>query len=540
MSRKGKRAKGRRRESYGTALILTCIASLMLRVPLVHMTGEKGVAFGSFAIELYVAAGCFFAYGLSSATASLVRYRVRREQYGNAGRVLKDALLAGAFAGILCSVLLTLLGSEFAKSVLHQPVAGMCISIMAPAIVFEVMTGVWKGYFEGNGSHIPSSHSIIIKSIVMITASLISTGLLYRYGQKVSALLQDSVYAAAYGAVGISIGILVSSVAGFLHIVFVFLVYRKGSIRKEQQKNQDKGQHILRMLIGTSLPFMLYALLGRGILLLDCILFIRQKSEAADTVLLWGNYYGRCLPVLGIMALFCILFHEGYSRRVIYYMDREEFRMARERMAEFMQHIVLISLPVAVFTAVFSENLLNLFFKGNNAPLAQIVASGSILIPLFAISYACAELLIRMKKMRYVLSLEGITVVIHSILLIILLQSMGNSLFSILVAQIVPLAVFAVLSFILVFRGIQYRIDYMRGLAFPAATAAAAGLVCLVFNNLLSSFAGSTISMIICIPIGLVIYIVLLLLLKAVNEDEVQKLPLAGIILFIGKLTRLL
>lgn len=540
MSRKGKRAKGRRRESYGTALILTCIASLMLRVPLVHMTGEKGVAFGSFAIELYVAAGCFFAYGLSSATASLVRYRVRREQYGNAGRVLKDALLAGAFAGILCSVLLTLLGSEFAKSVLHQPVAGMCISIMAPAIVFEVMTGVWKGYFEGNGSHIPSSHSIIIKSIVMITASLISTGLLYRYGQKVSALLQDSVYAAAYGAVGISIGILVSSVAGFLHIVFVFLVYRKGSIRKEQQKNQDKGQHILRMLIGTSLPFMLYALLGRGILLLDGILFIRQKSEAADTVLLWGNYYGRCLPVLGIMALFCILFHEGYSRRVIYYMDREEFRMARERMAEFMQHIVLISLPVAVFTAVFSENLLNLFFKGNNAPLAQIVASGSILIPLFAISYACAELLIRMKKMRYVLSLEGITVVIHSILLIILLQSMGNSLFSILVAQIVPLAVFAVLSFILVFRGIQYRIDYMRGLAFPAATAAAAGLVCLVFNNLLSSFAGSTISMIICIPIGLVIYIVLLLLLKAVNEDEVQKLPLAGIILFIGKLTRLL
>ncbi len=540
MSRKGKRAKGRRRESYGTALILTCIASLMLRVPLVHMTGEKGVAFGSFAIELYVAAGCFFAYGLSSATASLVRYRVRREQYGNAGRVLKDALLAGAFAGILCSVLLTLLGSEFAKSVLHQPVAGMCISIMAPAIVFEVMTGVWKGYFEGNGSHIPSSHSIIIKSIVMITASLISTGLLYRYGQKVSALLQDSVYAAAYGAVGISIGILVSSVAGFLHIVFVFLVYRKGSIRKEQQKNQDKGQHILRMLIGTSLPFMLYALLGRGILLLDGILFIRQKSEAADTVLLWGNYYGRCLPVLGIMALFCILFHEGYSRRVIYYMDREEFRMARERMAEFMQHIVLISLPVAVFTAVFSENLLNLFFKGNNAPLAQIVASGSILIPLFAISYACAELLIRMKKMRYVLSLEGITVVIHSILLIILLQSMGNSLFSILVAQIVPLAVFAVLSFILVFRGIQYRIDYMRGLAFPAATAAAAGLVCLVFNNLLSSFAGSTVSMIICIPIGLVIYIVLLLLLKAVNEDEVQKLPLAGIILFIGKLTRLL
>lgn len=540
MSRKGKRAKGRRRESYGTALILTCIASLMLRVPLVHMTGEKGVAFGSFAIELYVAAGCFFAYGLSSATASLVRYRVRREQYGNAGRVLKDALLAGAFAGILCSVLLTLLGSEFAKSVLHQPVAGMCISIMAPAIVFEVMTGVWKGYFEGNGSHIPSSHSIIIKSIIMITASLISTGLLYRYGQKVSALLQDSVYAAAYGAVGISIGILVSSVAGFLHIVFVFLVYRKGSIRKEQQKNQDKGQHILRMLIGTSLPFMLYALLGRGILLLDGILFIRQKSEAADTVLLWGNYYGRCLPVLGIMALFCILFHEGYSRRVIYYMDREEFRMARERMAEFMQHIVLISLPVAVFTAVFSENLLNLFFKGNNAPLAQIVASGSILIPLFAISYACAELLIRMKKMRYVLSLEGITVVIHSILLIILLQSMGNSLFSILVAQIVPLAVFAVLSFILVFRGIQYRIDYMRGLAFPAATSAAAGLVCLVFNNLLSSFAGSTISMIICIPIGLVIYIVLLLLLKAVNEDEVQKLPLAGIILFIGKLTRLL
>ena len=91
MSRKGKEAKGRRKESYWTVLIFTCIASLILRVPLIYMTGEKGVAFGSFAIELYVAAGCFFTYGFSSATASLVRYRVRREQYGNAARVLKRA-----------------------------------------------------------------------------------------------------------------------------------------------------------------------------------------------------------------------------------------------------------------------------------------------------------------------------------------------------------------------------------------------------------------------------------------------------------------
>ena len=122
-------------------------------------------------------------------------------------------------------------------------------------------------------------------------------------------------------------------------------------------------------------------------------------------------------------------------------MDREEFRMARERMAEFMQHIILISFPVAVFTAVFSENLLNLFFKGNNASLAQAVATGSILIPLFAISYACAELLVRMRKMRYVLSLEGIAAITHGILMIVLLQSMGDSLFGILIAQIVPLAV---------------------------------------------------------------------------------------------------
>ena len=407
----------------------------------------------------------------------------------------------------------------------------MCISIMAPAIVFEIMTGVWKGYFEGNGSHIPSSHSIVIKSVVMITASLISTGILYRYGQKVSALLQDSIYAAAYGAIGISIGILISSVVGFLHILFVFLIYRKSSGRKEQLKNQDRGQHIFRMLMGTALPFMIYALLGRGILLLDGILFIRQKEGTADTVLLWGNYYGKCLPVLGIMILFCILFHEGYIRRIIYFMDREEFRMARERMAEFMQHIILISFPVAVFTAVFSENLLN---------LAQAVATGSILIPLFAISYACAELLVRMRKMRYVLSLEGIAAITHGILMIVLLQSMGDSLFGILIAQIVPLAVFTVLSFILVLRGIQYRIDYMRRLAFPAATAAAAGLVCLAFNKLLSSVAGSTVSMIICIPVGIVIYIILLLILKAISEDEIQKLPLAGMILFIGKLTRLL
>ena len=539
MSRKGKDAKGRRKENYSVILIISCIASLLLRIPLVCMTGEKGVAFGSFAIELYVAAGCFLTYGLSAATLSLVRYRVRREQFGNADRVLKNALLTGAFLGILCSVLLTLTGADLAGTVLRQPVAGMCISIMAPAIVFEIITGVWKGYFEGSGSRIPSSHSLIIKTAVMITATLIGTGILYRYGQKVSALLQDNIYAAADGAIGISSGILASSVIGFLHMLLVFLVYRKGG-RKESLKNQDRGQHIFRMLIGTAFPFALYAILGRGILLLDGIFFIRQKRETADNVLLWGNYYGKCLPVMGIIMLFCVLFHEGHIRRIIYYMDREEFRMAREKMTAFMRHIILLSFPVAVFMAVFSENLLNLFFRGNNTSLSQVVSAGSILVPLFTISYACAELLIHMRKTQYVISLEGIAVVIHVLVLMVLLPGMGDSLFSILIAQIVSSAVFTGLSFVLVLRGIQYRIDYMRGLAFPAATAAGAGLVCLAFNRLLVSFAGTTVSLIICLPVGIVIYIVLLLVLKALREEEIAELPLSGIILFIGKLARLL
>ena len=173
------------------------------------------------------------------------------------------------------------------------------------------------------------------------------------------------------------------------------------------------------MLIGTAVPFAGYAVFFRMIPLLDGIFFIRTAGEGIDAAQLWGNYYGKYLVVIGIICFLVSLGGTGQIKRIIYYIDREELRMAREKMSALVHQTALISIPAAIFTAVLSEDILNLLFKGNNASTALLVSFGSIIIIPFAFSGLFTEMLVRLDNMRYVIGYEAIALVIHIVLVIL-------------------------------------------------------------------------------------------------------------------------
>lgn len=533
--------KSSRKDSYIVVGIFSYVCSLILRIPLIYMIGEKGIAYFSLANEIYIAVGCLFTYGLSSAVSMLVRYRVRREQYKNAGKVLRGALTLAVVLGAVLSILFTFWGTFLARAVIKLPLAGLTICMMAPAVIFQILTGVFRGYFEGNGSRVPTMHSVLLETVVMITGGLIGAALLHKYGIKVSALLLNEDYAAAYGAMGASIGILAASIMGFLHMLLLFFLYR-GNARKQafrdSQRSQDKSFHLIHMLIGTAIPFAGYAVLYRIVPLLDGIFFVRTAGEGIDAVLLWGNYYGKYLVVTGVISLLAALPGTLQIKKVIYYVDREEFRMAREKTGQLVHQAALICIPAAVFTAVLSENLLNLLFKGNNEATATYVAFGSILIVLFGFADLFAGILLRMKRMRYVIGCEAISFAVHLVVLLILLENTGLSVMAVVISNIVSFAVLMILGFVLVVRGLQYKQEWLKTIAFTIIAAAVSGLLIMLLNRVLSPFAGTTIALVVCIPVAIIIYMLLLIVTKAVAEEELESMPLGGILLWFGRLIK--
>ena len=176
-----------KKDNYTIVLLLTCIAVLVFRIPLGYIIGDKGMAYFGTAYELYLLLGGVIGYGLEEATAVLVRYRMKREQIRSAQKVISRALLIGTGAGVVLGIVIGVLAHVLAEKQFIIPLSGMAIRMIAPVIVFYILTGILRGYFQGNGSRIPAMHSLILNTVFLFVGGLTGAVMMHGYGEKVEA-----------------------------------------------------------------------------------------------------------------------------------------------------------------------------------------------------------------------------------------------------------------------------------------------------------------------------------------------------------------
>ncbi len=535
---RSKREKTIRKDSYAIACIFTYILMLIFRIPLVHLIGEKGVGYYGIVYELFMVLTFFFSYGLSEATATMVRYRTKREQYKNADKVLKSAIsLACVIGGMICFVMF-LGGQVIADKIMQMSVCKIILWMMAPAVFFHILTGVFRGYFQGNGSKVPAIHSKILETVILFLGGIIGAILLYRYGGKVSALLMNQSFAAVYGALGATIGVLVASVICFLHILVLFFIYKRGSKRNEfrdSQKYVERQSHIIHIIIGTALPYAAFGCLFHAITFVDAILFMHFSKTSQNPVLTWGNYYGKCLPVVGIICVILSLLSLEPVRRFVFLAEREEYRVLKERMRTFIHQCMIWTMPSIIFTAVLSSNILSLFFEGSNADSANYLMWASIGIVFYVFGITFSHMFLRQRKIKYVVISGGIALVLHIMVIVILLQKTKLDMIALIIGNIVFYAVLTIIGFIYIIRNYQYTQEWIRSVAFPIASAGITGLIVMLLNKAFVPMTGEVISLCICLPVGILVYIILLLAIRSLNERELENMFMGRILIKIGK-----
>ncbi|MCM1135655.1 MAG: polysaccharide biosynthesis C-terminal domain-containing protein [Clostridium sp.] len=520
-----RKAVSPKRDNYTMISQLAFLVVLIFRIPLGYMTGDKGLAYFGLANELFLMTAGTVSYGLSEATAALVRYRIKREQLKSVKKTLRWAMLLGGVIGILFSLLFAFGGRAIAGNVLHLPLAGLSVCIMAPAIFFSILTGVFRGYFQGNGSKVPAVHSQILYTVFLFVGGLAGAGALHGYGKKVSALLQNSDYAASYGAMGASIGLLAASVFCFLHGLVLYTVYRNTSKKqgiREQQRNQDTGFYLLKMLLGGGFFYSLYFFSFQALPLLDQYLYFSSEGTG-DMTGSWGIYYGKCLVVIGVVCgiinLFC-----GISRGKSPLLEREEKRFAREKLGIFIHQCAVIAIPAAVFLAVFAENILNLLFKGSQKQAAVWLQIGSIAVVFCVLGSLFMEILLKNRRVNYAAVVGVIGLVFHMVAAVLLIKVAKLGMIGVITAVILFYAVVTIAGFFLISRLFGYAQEWVKCFVFTIGAAAVSGVAALLLNRLLSSLVGTTISMVVCLVIAIAVYMILLIVTRALKEEELEEM----------------
>ncbi len=511
------------------------VLEMVVLLVLGELLGDNGVVYIAFSLESFMLLWTIAGRGMADALGKLLRGRSARRQYKNAARMRKNALIFAALLGLAGSVALFACAELLGEDLLRLHYCTAIIRRLAPVIFLRSMTAVLLGYFQGEGTGLPAVISYVIRPVCVLGFSLLFIKIFGDDGKKVSALLRQENYTAMYGGMGVAYAVLVSEV---LVLLFLFLVYR-GSRGKERKGNADGMRTVdsfvgqLRMLYGNLLPQMGMALLRQLPVWLG-IYFFRNSVVNEAGLNDYGILYGKYLPLTGMMVFSACALLMGNCCRTADCVRREEQRYARGYFCGGLHMGAIYGMFFTVFTAIMAPRLAEIFCVNGAGLAAQLLRFGSIVVLFSAAGFYLSEILILLGGKFQVLGALALYNLVYVICLLVFLNGGKMGVIALIYAGAVAGGVYTAATGILLFYQLRLNVDWLQAAAVPAGGACVAGLLMFLAGRLLTPL-GNIMTVLLCLVLGLVSYILLLLLLRNFREQELNYIPFGGLIRSLGQ-----
>lgn len=527
-----------------SAGILSYLILLFLRIPLSRFIGEAGVGLFAPAFELFLLASLILSYGMSHAMTGVIRYRVKRERYRNAGKVFRTAFFMNLALGAVMALFVLVFSSWIAEVLVLERLCRMVVLAAAPCIFLSALIGALRGYFNGYGLGVLTAHSQYLEKIAMLAGALLAGRAFHGYGQKVAALLQTQAHADAFGALGAMLGVMASQLVTLLHLFALYVIYAgtlKGKLGQDNSRRAETRFEIQRLLLGNMIPLAAAAALSNLFMFVDQRFFnfgMNVTGQGTARTAQWGCYYGKFAALIGMGAAVSILSVHGLAGKISGAYEREEYRGMREKMGRAVRNASMVSFPMAIYLAVLAKPLSECCY---GRPTAQITVlsgwlqKGAALVVLFTFCFLFGQLLQKMRMGKELFLTALISFAVHFAVAYLMVQRMRMGVDGLLASLLFLFGIYMALSFVFLNKRVKYRPDWFTGIVFPCAAAALSGVVVFLLNLVLLETVGAVLTILIASVVGLFFYIFFLMILRVLGEAELQDMPLGFLFILLGR-----
>ncbi|MDE7478319.1 MAG: polysaccharide biosynthesis protein [Lachnospiraceae bacterium] len=525
--------------------ILSRIIGIARRFPMEHIIGDKGNGFYSAAYEVYSMMLIISCYSLPLAVSKVVSSKMSKKQYKSAERAFQCAMIFAVVAGGITFFVCEVFGDFLAADVMLEPMSAMALKVLGPALLIVSVMGVFRGYFQGLGTMMPTAVSQILEQVFVLIGSVVGARILYNYGEKVGVLHHNVDFAPAYGAAGASIGPVLGSVIGFLFLAFVFAAYRKGSKKRSIRDaggRTDSYSQIFKLILMTILPVLLSTTVYNISNVLDIRIYnsvMIQKGLEDVRTYNWGVYSGKYRVLVNVPIALANAMCSSIVPVLTGLMVREEYGRAKDRIGQAMRFTMMVAIPSAVGLTVLARPIISMLFRGEVDMAVNMLHIGSVSVVFYTMSTLTNGVLQGINRMQIPVRNAAISLVIHIVFLYATLQA-GMGINAVVYANILFAVVVCILNALSIRRYLKYNQEIVRTFVVPAIASAAMGVVLWLINMLLSKVAGNVITVFIGIIIGVTVYFALLILLKGVNEHDLRSMPGGRTVLVVAKKFRLM
>ncbi len=523
------------------ASVIVRLIGLVYRIPLANTIGDDGLGAYSNAFEVYNIALLLSTYSIPTAISKLISEREDKKEYGNSYHLLQVGLIFAAVLGFLASLLL-FLGADFIAVTVFKEAdmsTAIPLKVLAPTIfVFSIM-GVIRGFFQGKHTVIPTSVSQILEQIVNAVVSVVAAKMLISY-------FSASPKISAYGAAGGTLGTLCGALTALVFLGFIFLSYYpylKRRLQKDRIGAYEDRAFLLKILLMTTIPIILNQTVYSISSFLDSVLlnqiFDYKGIEELVRRTMFGRYSGKYRLLTNVPIAIASSIGMATLPSIVQAFTTKKQEVLHGQIAQAVKLNMLIAFPCAGGMAVLAAPIMQFVFGDSGEALemtSRMMYIGAASVVFFAYSTATNSILQGVNRMRVPVIHGVISLALYLVLDVLLLLFTPLGVYALVVGNMIfPLIISA-----LNWRTLRKELGYIQELdrtflRIGLCTVFMSVLALLIYRGMHFLTKSNAISLCVAIALAMVVYFVLLLMFRAVEEEELSEMPKGALLIRLAK-----
>ncbi len=549
-------SSGKKKDSFilqagilAAAGFISRIIGLLYVSPVARIIGPVGQGYYESAYNYYAIVLMISSYSIPSAISKVIAQKLSLREYRNAHRIFICAMYYVLGVGLVASLLLF-----FGAGHLVTESAVPVLQVLAPTIFVYGILGVLRGYFQAHKSMVQTSLSQILEQIVNAVVSIgASYGfiVLFMGSYEKSEVAADQSSRAVYGAMGSALGTGAGVLTALLFMAAVYALNRpmiRRRMERDHTRQADSYREISKMILQVVLPFIMSTAIYNlssslnNKLYSDIMMKFRHAAEnlvAAD----YGVFNGRAMKISNIPIAFSSAMAAAIIPTVSQLVARRQLADARDKTAQAVKTIMLISIPSAVGLFALAKPITWLLFPDEDTiELAtRILMALSVSIIFYALSTLSNSILQGIGRVNTPIVNAAIALLLQTAVLVLILCFTDLGIYGVVIATIVYSGLMCVLNQMSMHKALGYRQEIMNTFIIPLIASAFMGAIARVLYEILLMLTGSIIvSAVPSIAVAVAVYFSLVILFKGVTEEELRSMPKGHLLVRVAKKCRLM
>lgn len=510
------------------AQVLVKVLGLVYRILIVGAEGFGDVGNGYYATgyQIYMVLLAISSMGIPNVLSKMVSERVAKEDYIGAKRIFKASLCLfvsfGAVLGILLFAFSDFIASEFLKA------SGVkyTLMVLSPAIPLVSASAVLRGYFAGLGSMKANSTSQVVEQFFNC---VLSVGFVY------ACVGQDTAVMAAAGNLSTTLACLTA-------VVYLALYYKT---RRKDIKTLCNAQtaptenipakKLVWVILSVSIPFSISSLISTANSAIDTVTVSRCiQNVFAPFISDSLELERRAMELYGILQKAETITHLPMAVSSTLYaamvpvvsaaFAKRDMEAANRKISSSVFLSSLVICPCMGGLVVLADPILHMLYPSvpDGALILQLLV---ITLPLCTLTYILNGVLYGAGKLKVPAIALGIGAIVKLILNIALISIPSLNIYGAVISTITYQTVVFIIETVVVYKTIKIKLDYKKSFLKPALSALVMSGAVFGAYAIFSKFAGNTISTVLSVGVGVVVYAAALFLFKTFTKEDVLEFP---------------